>query len=208
MSTESKPLIFEAITAAMNDIEAIGKNKQNAIQRFYFRGIDDVYNSLHPIFAKNKIFTVPEVLDDKQEIRKTRDGGGTLTYRILKIKYTCYAEDGSNISGIVIGEAMDSGDKSSNKAMSIGHKYFLMQLFAIPTEEIDDPDKDTFNVKNTFNLDEHLRKIVSADTMDSLKEVFETAYKAASVYKEDNILHELKNAKDKRKDFLNKETGE
>ena len=209
MSTETEPLIFAAIAAAMNDIEAIGKNKQNSAQKFYFRGIDDVYNSLHPIFAKNKIFTIPEVLDDRQEIRATRDGGGTLIFRVLKIKYTCYAEDGSSVSGIVLGEAMDTGDKSANKAMSIAHKYFLMQLFAIPTEDIADPDADTHLIQSgersvdrytdEFLCQKLICHIDSATSLDELKEVYTVAYNSIIDTRAKSVIAE---AKDKRKGFL------
>jgi hypothetical protein len=57
------------------------------------------------------------------------------------MKFTAYAEDGSSVESVTIGEAMDSGDKSMNKAMSTAYKYALMQIFCIPTEE----DKDTEN---------------------------------------------------------------
>ena len=209
MSTETEPLIFAAIAAAMNDIEAIGKNKQNSAQKFYFRGIDAVYNSLHPIFAKNQIFTIPEVLEDRQEIRSTRDGGGTLIFRVLKIKYTCYAKDGSSVSGVVLGEAMDTGDKSANKAMSIAHKYFLIQLFAIPTEDIADPDADTHLIPPVEKLvDRYTDKflcqklicdIEATTSLDELKEVYTVAYNSIIDTRAKSVITE---AKDKRKGFL------
>ena len=40
-------------------------------------------------------------------------------------------------------EGMDSGDKATNKAMSIAFKYACFQVFCIPTEEMQDPDADT-----------------------------------------------------------------
>jgi len=201
MSEETKPLIYEAISNAMNCIEAIGKNKENTAQRFRFRGIDEVYNSLHPIFAKNKIFTIPEVLEDRQEIRSTKNGG-TLTYRILKIKYTCYASDGSHISGIVIGEAMDSGDKSSNKAMSVAHKYFLMQLFTIPTENAEDPDKDTYNPVESFDLNGWIGKIKACKIIDELKNIYDQAYSKVNTDENKDFIVPLRIAKDAQKEFL------
>jgi hypothetical protein len=35
------------------------------------------------------------------------------------MRYTLYATDGSSVSAVVIGEGMDSADKSSNKAMAV-----------------------------------------------------------------------------------------
>ena len=59
--------------------------------------------------------------------------------------YTFYAPDGSNVRAVVVGEAMDSGDKSSNKAMSAALKYALLQIFRVPTES-DDADATSHEV--------------------------------------------------------------
>lgn len=136
------PKIYAAICAVMNEVGVVGKDKKNAQQGFKYRGIDDVMNALSPALAKNHIFVVPEVLEQTREERQTKTGG-SLTYSILKIKYTFYAEDGSSVSSTVIGEGMDSGDKASNKSMSIAFKYACFQVFCIPTEEMKDPDGET-----------------------------------------------------------------
>ena len=111
--------IYKTICAVMEDIGAVSKSKRNTQGAgFMYRGIDDVMNALNPAMAKHKLFVVPEILEQIREERTSKAGGG-LTYSICKIKYTFYAEDGTNVSATVIGEAMDSGDKSTNKSMSI-----------------------------------------------------------------------------------------
>jgi hypothetical protein len=125
----------------MRDVDAIGKNQKNAQQGFKFRGIDDVYNAVHPILAKHGVFTVPTVLAERTEERQTRNGGN-LIYRILTLKYTFFAADGSSVEAVVIGEGMDSGDKAANKGMAIAHKYALLQTLCIPTEDMIDPDSE------------------------------------------------------------------
>lgn len=134
--------IYQSISNALADVGAIGKTKWNDQQKFKFRGIDDVMNSLHPVLEKNKIFVVPEVLEQIREDRVSGKGN-PLIYSICKIKYTFYAEDGTFITAVVIGEGMDSGDKATNKAMSIAFKYALFQIFCIPTEEMVDPDSES-----------------------------------------------------------------
>lgn len=139
--------IFETIAAVMADIGAVGKTSRNQQQGFMFRGIDAVMNALAPALTKNKCFVVPEILEQIREERQSTKGN-MLIYSICKIKYTFYAEDGSCVSAIVIGEGMDSGDKATNKAMSIAFKYACFQVFCIPTEEMqDDPDKECHEVK-------------------------------------------------------------
>lgn len=137
--------IYEAINAVMSDVGAIGKNSKNSQQGFMFRGIDAVMNALQPALIKNHIFVVPEVLEQTREERETSKGG-LLIYSICKIKYTFYAEDGSSITSVVIGEGMDSGDKATNKAMSVAFKYACFQVFCIPTEEMKDPDEECHEV--------------------------------------------------------------
>lgn len=152
--TAGKKNIYESIAAVMKDIGAVGKDSRNAQQGFMFRGIDAVMNALSPALIKNKVFVVPEVLEQTREERKTekKDQYGnmktsTLIYSICKIKYTFYAEDGSSLSATVIGEGMDSGDKATNKAMSIAFKYACFQVFCIPTEEMVDPDAECHDVQ-------------------------------------------------------------
>lgn len=135
--------IYQNIIKAMNEVNSISKDKYNKIQNFKFRGIDDVMNTMHPILSKNNIFVAPEVESFEREERTSKNGG-LIIYTVATIKLTFYAEDGSNIIVKVVGEAMDSGDKGMNKAMSIAYKYALFQVFCIPTE--DDPDKDSYTL--------------------------------------------------------------
>lgn len=136
------PKIYEAINNVMAEIGAI-KKKKRSTQGFNYRGVDDVMNALNPAFIKHRLFTVPEVLEQKREERQTAKGG-LLIYSICKIKYTFFAEDGSSVEVITIGEGMDSGDKATNKAMAIAFKYACFQLFCIPTEEMVDPDAEGY----------------------------------------------------------------
>lgn len=135
--------IYEAICNVMADIGAVGKNDVNKTQGFKYRGIDAVMNALNPAMIKNKVFVSPEIIEQHRE-EKTTAKGGNLIFSICKIKFRFYTTDGSYVDAVTIGEGMDSGDKATNKAMSIAFKYACFQVFCIPTEELlDDPDKET-----------------------------------------------------------------
>lgn len=138
-------LIFEQMVKVMSEVDAIGKDKTNQTQNFKYRGIDQVYNSLNPLLAKHKIFTMPNVLNSEREER-TNAKGTTLFYSRVTMEYTFYTTDGSAVACSVIGEGMDSGDKATNKAMAIAHKYALLQTFCIPTEDMPDPDAQCHEV--------------------------------------------------------------
>ena len=136
------PMIYRSIAGVIADVGAVGKDKMNKQQGFKFRSIDDVYNALHPALAKNKVVIVPDILE--REVEKLQTAKGTLMHHVTcTIKFTFYAEDGSSIEAITVGEGMDSGDKATNKAMAIAFKYACFQVFCIPTEEMKDPDGET-----------------------------------------------------------------
>jgi hypothetical protein len=136
-------LIFKKIPEIMSQMDAVGKNKRNTQGAgFNYRGIDDVYIEMQKRLAKAGVFCLPDVLEeDRQE--RTSKSGGNLTFTRLKIRYTFCASDGSSVSATVMGEAMDSGDKSISKAMSIAQKYAFFQVFCIPAEEAVDPDAES-----------------------------------------------------------------
>ena len=131
--------IYETISAVMTELPAISKDRKNVKQGFMYRGIEDVMNTLQPLLIKHKLFVVPSVISQSREERKT-SGGGNLIYSIINMEFVFYAEDGTSVTARVIGEGMDSGDKASNKAMSVAFKYACFQVFCIPTEEMGGPD--------------------------------------------------------------------
>ncbi len=161
--------IYTAIPAIMAEIGAISKGRKNVQQGYGYRGIDDFYNAIHPLMAKYHVFSVPEVLSEKREER-TSKGGSALIYTVLSVKYTFYADDGSNFITVVTGEGMDSGDKSANKALSVAHKYALAQIFCVPTEDMTDPEieshvvmqKSTASDADTTLLAQQLRREMDA----------------------------------------------
>lgn len=142
VSLPGAPKIYGAIAGVINDIGVVSKDKTNKQQGFKYRSIDDVYSVLNPALAKNKVFILPEIMEEQRE-SGTSKSGARLTSVILKMKYTVYAEDGSHIQTILKGEAMDTGDKAINKAMAIAYKYLCFQLFCIPVEDMADPDADS-----------------------------------------------------------------
>lgn len=135
--------IHAALAAIMRDTESITKGRTNTQQGFKYRGIDDVMNGLHAAFSAHGVFiSVGQIVTVLRE-QHTSAKGGILFYTINDYQFVFTAEDGTSIAAWGRGEAMDSGDKASNKAISIALKYALLQMFLIPTEEDKDPDGHT-----------------------------------------------------------------
>jgi hypothetical protein len=136
-----KKQIYELLPLVARDIGAVGKDGKNTQQGYSYRAIDDVLNAAHTALVKHQITAVPQVIEQKREERTT--GKGTvLIYSVLTVRYNFYAPDGSGVECVVVGEGMDSGDKSSNKAMSAAYKYAIGQVFSIPFDTADS-EKDS-----------------------------------------------------------------
>ena len=140
--------VYEAICAITNELSKVGiaKDRRNQQQGYQFRGIDDVYYALSPMLAKHKLCILPRVIDQSVVERQTAKGG-VLFYTTVRMEFDFVsAEDGSKHTVSTIGEAMDSADKSSNKAQSAAYKYAAFQSFCIPTEGDNDADAHTHQV--------------------------------------------------------------
>lgn len=140
--------VYSAIAAVTADMghEGIGKGRRNQQQGYNFRGIDDVYNALSPVLAKHKLCILPRILS-RDVVERQSAKGGALFYTTVEAEFDFVsAEDGSKHVVRTFGEAMDSADKSTNKAMSAAYKYAAMQAFCIPTEGDNDADATTHEV--------------------------------------------------------------
>ena len=140
--------VYQAINAVQSALstQGISKDRKNQQQGYNFRGIDDVYNVVSPLLAEHGLCILPRVLSRQCEERVGKNGG-TLFYVTVEAEFdfVC-AEDGSKHTIKTFGEAMDSGDKATNKAMSAAYKYAAFQAFAIPTEGDNDADAHTHQV--------------------------------------------------------------
>ena len=184
--------IYTAIVEIMDDIKSIGKDRYNKMQSYSFRGIDDVYNALQQALIKHKVFCVPTVRSVKRE-----DGvsakGTPLKYTVVDVDYEfTSAEDCSSVKISMSGEAMDSGDKSLNKALSAAYKYACFQLFCIPTEnESHDSEEDTYEYKKGAPKQEAVkqtdRKITEQEIASFMQEVHRTGCDLDKILKKSNV---------------------
>lgn len=143
-------LVYKAINAVQSELAVTGisKDRRNTQGSGYnFRGIDDVFNALSPLLAKHGLCILPRVLN-RECIERTSKSGGALFYITVEAEFDFVSsEDGTKHTVKTFGEAMDSGDKATNKAMSAAYKYACFQAFSIPTESREDADYQTHEVK-------------------------------------------------------------
>lgn len=138
----SAPHVYAAIVAVTDAMarEGIAKSRSNQQQGYKFRSVDDVYAAIGRHLADNKLCMLPRVTDRTTVERPTKSGGVS-TYTTLTVEFDLVsAVDGSKHTICTVGEAMDSADKSSNKAHSAAFKYAAFLAFQIPTEGDNDAD--------------------------------------------------------------------
>jgi hypothetical protein len=138
--------VYKAINNVQADLSVLGitKDRRNMQGNGYnFRGIDDVYNTIAPLLAKHGLCILPRVLS-RECVERVSQKGGALFYVTVNAEFDFVsAEDGTKHTVKTFGEAMDSGDKATNKAMSAAYKYACFQAFSIPTESDNDADAHT-----------------------------------------------------------------
>lgn len=137
--------VYAAIAAVSGEMAKTGISKENKNQQqgYLFRGIDDVYNALAPLLSKHHLVILPRILS-RTLTERTSKAGSSLFNVVVEAEFDFVsAEDGSVHTARTFGEAMDTVDKATNKAMSAAYKYVAMQAFCIPTAGDNDADAHT-----------------------------------------------------------------
>lgn len=200
--------VYAAINAVQAALSKIGitKNREakdwNNKPMYAFRGIDDVYNVISPLLAEHHLCIIPRMVSrDCVERKSTK--GAALFYVTVEAEFDFVsANDGSKHTARTFGEAMDSGDKATNKAMSAAYKYACFQTFAIPTEgdndadatvhepiapkSDDEPEKPAKPVK-PINMTDLFIAMGDAATIDELQVVVTNVWKKATLEEREKI---------------------
>jgi hypothetical protein len=133
MENTNQPLIFGQMANIMAEIAAVKKEKTMMGGASYkYRGIDDVMNALHNLFANHGVVITSRIAESECKVSMS----GKETHAIVKVEYTFWAKDGSKMENLGIGEGMDNRDKAISKALSQAYKNVLLQVFLIPTEDL------------------------------------------------------------------------
>ncbi len=188
--------VYQAINKVQAELSVLGitkdrRNNQGA--GYNFRGIDDVYNSIAPLLSKHGLCILPRVLS-RECVERISKSGGALFYTTVDVEFDFVSsEDGSKHVVKTFGEAMDSGDKGTNKAMSAAYKYACFQAFSIPTESNEDTEAQTHEVKQTITNERLFNAIgkikLGEYTTEKLRKTFQLTEEQESM-----VLEALANA--------------
>lgn len=148
MEIQAPRNVFAKIAAVQGELAKVGiaKGRRNTQQGYNFRGIDEVYAALSPLLARYGLVIIPRVTKREVVERQGKAGGALFNVTVHAEFDFVSADDGSIHTAATFGEAMDSADKATNKAMSAAYKYAAFMTFAIPTEGDEDADSTTHEV--------------------------------------------------------------
>ena len=173
--------VYKAISAVMLAIGKVGISKDRSAQSYKFRGVDDVLNALSPLLSLNGLIVLPRVISRESVERITQKGGAIFYVTILMEFDFVSAFDGSKHTVATYGEAMDSSDKATNKAMSAAFKYACFQAFCIPTEGDNDTENSAHEVVPAVvmidgNQVAEIRRLLKACELDEIEWLQPTGY--------------------------------
>lgn len=170
--------VHSALAKVMASVSSVKKSDRNTAQNFNFRGIDAVLNAVAPALREHGVVVIPTVLNHEYSTVEVGQRRTLMAHVLLTIKYTFFGPAGDSIECVVLGEAMDSGDKAVAKAMSVGFRIALLQALALPTDE-PDPDsysyerseaKENANVDQVENWKIRLADAVNGDVLEVIRQ--------------------------------------
>ena len=201
--------VYKAINAVQSELAKVGitKGRTNSQGAGYkFRGIDDIFNTVSPLLAEHGLCILPRVLGRECIERQTK-AGGAIFYVTVEVEFDFVsAEDGSKHTVKTFGEAMDTSDKATNKAMSAAYKYAALQAFAIPTEGDNDADSHTHEVASKqktllteTQIGAFVATINACESKEELEKAFGNAYRFAQGQADQNAINAFTVAKNDKK---------
>lgn len=177
LDDDGTPTVHQCIRWVMKRVKAVAKTEKvkdtQYMKGFDFRGIDNVLNAVGPRFREIGIIAIPHVLDlATDRVETLKDGNRRATnYARITIRYEFVGPAGDSLTCEVVGEAMDSGDKATSKAMSVAFRTALIQVLALPTQEERDPDHDLYELAPAKTAKDFAELIMATDiTMDNLRD--------------------------------------
>ena len=141
--------IYGALAAVMKQVGAVKKGDRNDTQHYSFRGVDAVVNAVYPALIDHGVTVQPNVRSFDYSTVHVGSGNNPrpMGHARVVVEYTFTAvEDGSAVTTSAAGEAFDSGDKATPKAMSVALRTALLQSLMLPTDE---PEPDSFSYERS-----------------------------------------------------------
>lgn len=191
---ENSILIYKKIAEILKGIEPVKKDRKNSQQGYSFRGVEDAMNMLSPLFAQAEVFpTIFKIEDIKTESVTSKSGTGGL-HCIRRYTFRFYTTDGSYVDTIADGEAIDFGDKATNKCYSVAYREALWKMFIVPFD-VDDTENHSPEVVATKAPVSTPEQMTSEKAYNIARGLIENAKKAKDPVKLKSALERITSSK-------------
>lgn len=147
----TQPVIaVQAINQVMQAVKFVGKDQRNTAPgqgNYEYRGIDAVLAAVGPALRDAGVIVVlDEVLSvDYLDVEVGRNKSLMTSVRV-RCRYRWYGPGGDFIDAESLGEAFDSGDKATGKAITYAYRDTLTKTLSLP---VGDPDADANTYERT-----------------------------------------------------------
>lgn len=133
---EGWPMIHTLISRILADVGPVVKDQtaDTGRAKYNFRGIDQVVNAVNAAFKRHRVYPTSKLVEF--EVRDTLTTSQKATREAtLRVVFRFTAPDGTFVETEVPGEALDTSDKGTPKAMSVALRIALLQMLLLPTDE-------------------------------------------------------------------------
>lgn len=126
-----------AFARVMADVQTVrkGDRRDDVGGRYNFRGVDRVVNAVGPALRRHGVLALPVRIFDV-EYRETRTSKGNVMQECtLKVEWCIVGPAGDTMPTLVqsAGQANDTGDKATAKAVSVAQRVMWLAALHIPT---------------------------------------------------------------------------
>lgn len=137
--------VHVALARVSAAVGAVAKSLKNEKAGYSARSIDDVLNAVHGPMTEHGVVMLPSITEVSYEVVEVGQKRTPMRQVTMTVDYTFVGPAGDTLAVRVRSEALDSGDKATNKAASAALKQALIHTFLIPIEQPDvDQDAETY----------------------------------------------------------------
>jgi hypothetical protein len=134
--------VHVAWARVMADVQSVSKGdrRDDVGGRYNFRGVDRVVNAVGPALRRHGVLVLPtRILSvDYREARTAK--GSVMQDCTVRVQWTVRGPAGDDLPAMEsAGQATDTQDKSTAKAISVAQRVLFLSALHIPTQ---DPDVD------------------------------------------------------------------
>lgn len=134
--------VHVAWARVMADVQSISKGDERSDVggRYMFRGVDRVVNAVGPALRRHGVLVLPARVVEKEYTETKTSGGKAMQDCTVTVEWMIVGPAGDLLPPVQsVGQANDTGDKATAKAMSVAQRVLFLTSLQIPTQ---DPDVD------------------------------------------------------------------